>query len=79
MFQGNAWKVESNLEMMTSKEWIEFACGANISAAEYYRCHRNITFSRQTDWSTSMSRTVPRRWYASNLIKTPARASKVAY
>ena len=47
MFQGKAWKIESNLEAKTNEEWIEYACGANISAAEYYRCHTNATYKRE--------------------------------
>ena len=50
MFQGNAWKVESDLLSKTNEELIEFACGAklgNISAAQYYSCHKNISYSRE--------------------------------
>ena len=52
MFQGNAWKVESDLLSKTNEELIEFACGGgakmgNISIADYYKCHKNITFSRE--------------------------------
>ena len=46
-FQGHSWKIESQLETKTIEAWIEYACGANISAAEYYRCHKNLTYSRE--------------------------------
>ena len=46
-FQGHSWKIESNLDTKTNQAWIEYVCGANISAAEYYRCHKNVTYSKE--------------------------------
>ena len=35
------------METKTNEGWIEYVCGANLSAAEYYRCHKNATYSRE--------------------------------
>ena len=45
--QGDSLKIEIDFLSKTNEKFIEFACGANISAAEYYRCHKNITYSRE--------------------------------
>ena len=38
--------MEFELEAKTIKEWIEYACGPNISVSDYFQCHRNKSYSR---------------------------------
>ena len=39
--------MEFKAEKQTTRDWIEYACGENISVSDYYQCQENKTFSRQ--------------------------------
>ena len=62
LIQGHSWKIEYSLLSKNNKEWIEFVCGANISVAEFYKCHQSMTYSREEIiFGSSMQSTHDRR------------------
>ena len=70
MFQEHSWKIESDLFSKNNKQRIEHACGANISAAEYYRCHKNVTYSREEIIFGSTIQTSLNDWQKLHLVWT---------
>ena len=68
MFQEHSWKIKNDLFSKNNEAWIEHACGANISAAEYYRCHKNVTYSREEIIFRSTIQTSLNDWQKLHLV-----------
>ena len=58
--------MEYNLETKTNREWVEYACGANTSASDYYQCHKDKSYSREEIIYSSLfdSEEIELEWHA---------------